>query len=90
MDKIYSQDFDAEKLKIQLQMLSDLVKTYRESQNLNRFIVTKVSTFVDILSKGPAARGLFSEIDKCVRVYLFIPVTIYIYCRKKVFCFVLG
>ena len=44
-------------------MFSDLVKTYRESQNLNRLIVTKVSIIVDTLSKGPAARGLFSEID---------------------------
>lgn len=62
--KTYSQDFNAEKLKIQLQMLPDLVKTYRESQNLNRLVVTKISTILDIFIKVPGARELFSEIDK--------------------------
>lgn len=32
---------------------------------------------MDILSKVSAARGLFSETDKCVYVYLTIPVTTY-------------
>ena len=57
--KIYYQDFDVMKLKIQLQMFPDLVKIYRGSQNLNRLIVTKVSTIADVFIKVPAARELF-------------------------------
>ena len=73
--KKYSQDFDAEKLKIQLQMLPSLVQTYRESQNLNRLVVTKISTIADIFINVPAARSLFTEIDKLLHIYLTIPVT---------------
>ena len=51
-------------------MLPDLVKSYRKSQNLNRCIVIKVSTMVNILSKVPAARGLLSETHKCAHAYL--------------------
>ena len=69
---MYSKDFDTKKLKYSFRCYQI---QYRESQNLNKLIVTKVITIVDILSKVPAPRGLFSEIDKCVCVYLNIPFT---------------
>ena len=55
-------------------MLPSLVQTYRESQNLNRLVVTKISTIADIFINVPAARSLFTEIDKLLHIYLTIPV----------------
>ena len=56
-------------------MLPDLVKTYKTSQGLSRFTVTKVRTIADMLLDVPSAKSLFSEIDHLLRMYFTIPIS---------------
>ena len=72
---MYSKDVNFERAVIQLQMLPDAVKTYRESQGLREFEVTSVRTIADILNKLPMMKQMFSEVDSLLHLYFTIPVT---------------
>ena len=70
--KMYSKDINLTKLKQQAQMLPDLVKTYKTSQGLSRFTVTKVRSIADMLLDVPSAKSLFSEIDHLLILFLSV------------------
>ena len=71
----YSRDVNVKKLQRQLQMLPDLLASYKETQNLKSLKVTSVRTVSDMLIKVPVAQEMFSEVDKLVRLYFTIPIT---------------
>ena len=71
----YSRDCNMQKLDRQLQMLPDLISTYKTSQNLKSLKVTTVRTLAEMLLKVPLAREIFSESDVLVGLYFTIPVT---------------
>ena len=71
----YAKDVNMQKAELQLRMLPDLVKAYKESQGLPKLTVTRISTISDIIVNVPIAREMFSEIVRFLRLYLTIPVT---------------
>ena len=72
---MYCNDVNFEKAKIQLQMLSDVVKVYKTSQGLRVQQVTSVRTIAEIMNGVPMAKETFSEVDYLLRIYFTIPVT---------------
>ena len=72
---MYHQDINIHKLEVQLWVLPDLVRAFKNSQHLSQLTVTKVSTLADMLVTVSMARDMFSEIDKLIQLYLTIPVT---------------
>ena len=65
-------DFDLERLKIQLSMLPDVIKT----SSLNIKQVTNVRTIVSAMSESAIYQGMLQEVDKLLKLYLTFPVTI--------------
>ena len=64
----YSQDIDPRKLQRQLQMLPDLVSSYKVTRNMPTFHVTSMRTLSEMLLSVPLAKELFSEIDKILHI----------------------
>lgn len=64
-------DFDLERLKIQLSMLPDVIKT----SSLSIKHVTNVRTIVSAMSESAIYQGMLQEVDKLLRLYLTFPVT---------------
>ena len=73
--KLYSKDIDMEKAEVQLRMLPDLVKAFKQSEGLHVLTITNMRSIADILNKVPLAKDIYSEIDKLLRLYLTVPVT---------------
>ena len=73
--KLYAKDVDFEKAKLQLQILPDLVKTFKQSEGLNKLKVTSIITVADILNHVPLAKNMFSEVGNLVHLYFTIPIT---------------
>ena len=72
---VYSKDVNFERAKLQLQMLPDLVKGYKQLRGLTKLEVTSMRTIAEILNKVPMAKGMFSEVDTLLRLYFTIPIT---------------
>ena len=72
---MYSKDVNFERAVVQLQMLPDVVKTYKESQGLRKLEVTSVRTIAEVFNGVPMTKQLFSEVDKLLRLYFTISVT---------------
>ena len=66
--KMYSKDVNFERAVIQLQMLPDVVKAYKQLQGLTRLEVTSVRTIGDVLNGVPMPKDMFSEIDKLLHL----------------------
>ena len=47
--------------------------------------ISSVSTIAEILSSSPLTLGVFSEVVKLVKIFMIIPITTAIYCRKIFF-----
>ena len=71
----YSRDIDIAKLKRQLLMLPDLIKSYQSSQSLAKLHVTSIRTLANILLAVPWQKKMFSELDKLLKIYFTIPIT---------------
>ena len=61
-------DFDIERLKIQLSMLQDIIKTSSLS-------VTNVRTIVQAMNESQIYKGILLDVDKLLKLYLTFPVT---------------
>ena len=71
----YSQDINIDKLKVQLLMLPDLIKSYRSSQDLPHLTVTSLRTLCEIFLALPLSKEMLSEVDALLRLYFTIPIT---------------
>ena len=69
---LYTKDIDMEKLKLQLKLLPDAVKTVTPDGIPIRQ-VTRVQTLCDVLNTR--FKTLMSEVHKLLKIYLTIPVT---------------
>lgn len=67
-----SERVDLARLKVQLAMLHDAVI----SSSLGIKKVTSIQTVADILNESDMVKGMLSEVDKLVKTYLSVPVTI--------------
>ena len=64
---LYKNDIDVDKLKIQLQMLPDLVTHVRK--------VTKIDTVCQAMEEKRVAQKLLSEVHTLLKLYLTVPAT---------------
>ena len=74
--QLYSKDIEFDRLKVQLQMLPDLLKTFNSantSQKVSK--VTSLRTIVDLLHSEQCCRRMFSDVLKLLKIMLMIPVT---------------
>lgn len=71
----YSEDINMAKLKLQLCMLPDLLKTYANSQNVPNLSVTSLRTISEVFHVLPLSKDMLSEIDILLRIYFTIPIT---------------
>ena len=75
--KMYENDVDLIKLKIQLQMLPDLLRT-RNTKIPNCIPikrVTNVQTLCDVMNEVSMSKEMFSEVHKLLKIFYTIPVT---------------
>ena len=63
---LYAKDVDIPHLKLELQMLPDLVKTYNES-NHNSRTITNLRTIADLLQTVSNSKVFFREVYKLTR-----------------------
>ena len=68
---LYNKDIDMKKRERQLRVLPDLLNSGPDIASK----VARVRTLANMLAAAPLASGMFSEVDKLVRIYLTIPVT---------------
>ena len=66
---------DLPRLRIQLPMLPDAIKTAFAGSAINVKKVTNVRTIADALDQNSIIKGMLSEVDKLLRAYLTFPVT---------------
>ena len=72
---MYSRDVNFERAKVQLQMLPDLVKSYKQSQGLSKLEISSMRTITDLLNNVPLAKDMFSEVDNLLRICFTMPIT---------------
>lgn len=85
--KIYNGDSDLMRLKIQLQMLPDLIRTRNgKVVGVPPIIqVINVRTLCDIMNEVSMSKEMFSKVIKLLTIFFVIPV-INIYCRTLFLC----
>ena len=66
-------DVDVERLKVQLLMLPDMVKTASEGQIK---AITNVRTIASLMEQSKIYKGMLSETDKLLKIYFTFPVTL--------------
>ena len=71
----YSTDVNVERLKIQLPMLQDLIKTANEQYQFGIKRVTSINTLCDVMNTCKFSKNMFSEVHRLLRVYLTIPMS---------------
>ena len=70
--KVYLEDdFDLERLKTQLSMLQDVIKTC----SLSVKEVTNVRTIIEAMNESQIYKGMLLEVDRLLKLYLTFPVT---------------
>ena len=73
---LYSKDVKIDKLKIQIQMLPDLLKSCNQanpSQTINS--VTTLRTLCDLMNSMESSKTMLSEVFQLLRIILTIPIT---------------
>ena len=69
-----SEEFDLEKLKIQLSMIPDMLRTaFDNTSGIKE--VTSVRTIATAMNKSEIYKGMLQEVDKLLKLYFTFPVT---------------
>ena len=71
----FGKKIDLARLRIQLLMLADAVKTVHECTSVNVTNVTSPRTLADIFNQSLTYKGMLNEVDKVLLAYLTFPVT---------------
>ena len=71
----FREKIDVSRLKVQLEMLPDAIRTAFPAPPSNVKEVTNVRTIADTLNESNIVKGMLGEIDKLLRAYLTFPVT---------------
>jgi len=71
LESYLKDDFDIERLKMQLSMLLDVIKT----SSLGIKKVTNIQTIVSAMNESAIYKGMLQEVDKLLKLYLTFPVT---------------
>ena len=73
--EMYKDDIDMDKLKIQLLLLPDVLKTSNEEHKMGIKNVTMVTTVCEMFNVCKFPKTILSEIDKVLKLYLTLPLT---------------
>ena len=75
--KLYEKDVNLPKLKIQLQMLPDLIRTQNQKLTSSPPIkkVTNLRTICDVINEVSLSKDMFSEVVCLLKIFYTIPVT---------------
>ena len=74
--KLYSKEIDIERLRIQLQMLPKLVRTFNEKNSATAIKkVTNLRTLCKVMSNVSSSKNLLCEVFNLLCIALTIPVT---------------
>ena len=71
---MYHTDLDMHKLKLQLQLLPDAVKSV-PLNGIQIKQVTRIQTICDIFNQQPSLKKFLTEVHKLLKIYLIVPVT---------------
>ena len=71
LETYLKEDFDIERLKVQLSMLQDVIKT----SSLSVKKVTNVRTIVQAMNESHIYKGMLLEVNKLLKLYLTFTVT---------------
>ena len=74
-EEMYKDDIDMDKLKIQLSLLPDVLKTSNEEHKIGIKNVTMVKTVCEMFNVCKFPKTMLSEIDKVLKLYLTLPLT---------------
>ena len=74
-EEMYKDDIDINKLKIQLSLLPDVLKTSNEEHKMGIKKVTKVKTICEMFNVCKFPKTMLSEVDKVLRLNLTLPLT---------------
>jgi len=73
---MYSKDIDLKRLRIQLKMLTELIRTYNEKNPATPIKkVTNLRTLCDIMTDVSSSKSLLCEVYNLLHIVLTIPVT---------------
>ena len=72
--KYFEDDVNAERLKIQLPIVADMIKTSLKDTMAIK-VVTNVRTIADTMQESEIYKGMLTEIDKVLKIYFTFPVT---------------
>ena len=72
---MYQRDFNFDRLRVHLSMLSDIIKHHGETTGVLIKRVTSVCPICDCLSDKTELQSSLSEVHRLVKLYLTIPVT---------------
>lgn len=74
--QLYSGDIDAEKLKVQLQMLPGLLKTYNDNNSKKEIAeVRSMKDIICIFNHCKFAQSMLPDVHNLLRIYLTVPMT---------------
>lgn len=75
--ELYGDELIISKLETQLHLLPDVIENYNSKCQPNASItkVTQLSTIIDILANDRSIRGILSQVDKLLRIYLVVPLS---------------
>ena len=74
-EEMYKGDIDMNKLKIQLSLLPDVLKTSNEEHKMGIKKVTMVKTVCEMFNVCKFPKTMLSEVDKVLKLYLTLPLT---------------
>ena len=75
VSKYFEGKIDLARLKTQLLMLPDAIRTVFSGSAINIKKVTNVRTIADAFNKSEMVKRMFTEVDKVLQAYLTFPVT---------------
>ena len=84
MVKMYEREVDMQKLKLQLQLLQDAVKSV-SLDGIQIREVTQIQSVCDVFNEESSLKKFLTEIHKLLKVYLTILVTSYSLFRTELF-----
>ena len=73
--KLCNDELNFERLKLQLMMLPDLLKTANEAEAVRIIRVTSIGTVIDLMIMNSFSQSFLSEVNSLLRIYLTVPMS---------------
>lgn len=74
--KLYRDELNFERLKLQLMMLPDLLKTVNVGETIKICTVTSIGTVIQLMNMNSFSQSFLCEVNDLLRIYLTVPMSI--------------